>query len=924
MRKKALSFLQKIRQRLFEGPRDYKQILLWIGVSISGLVLLGVLTFGILIAVISIGLPDVRDLDQLSLAQSTTLYDRDNNVLYVRYSGENREYVPYEKISPNIINAMVAIEDKNFWTHPGINVSSLIRGFLVNVLNLEVGQGGGSTITQQYIKNAYLTPEKSYIRKLKEVILSIQLEEAFDKKKIIELYLNKIFYGNTAYGIEKAAQIYFGKHASDVDLAESIILVAIPNRPRDFDPYTEGRYSRLTKNIDENLLKSRKITKEEDLEEGEIIRGLIGKSVDVGNGRQVYLLGRTDRILNNMLAQKYITKAQKDATWNEIQHMQFKEGQENLKAPHFVFYVLDQLERKYGKEIVEQGGLKVYTTLNPDMQKVAEKVIREGAEYNAKKYNAKNAGLVAMNPQNGQIMAWVGSRNYDDKEIDGKEDIIRDPLQPGSSFKPFVYAQTFYNRFGPGSPVYDTPIVFGQGKAAKNFDGSFRGTMTIRSALGQSRNIPAIKAYYAAGEQKPIIELTQKMGIHYDELSRDPNYDYGWPLAIGSAGISPLDMATGYSVFANGGTHHDPISILRVENSKGEILEEWKDNAGEQVLDPQVAFLINNILSDTSVRLSPNLTVPGQINAAKSGTSDMKDDRGAYHPRDLWTMGYTTSLVTGVWTGNNKPKTEGPISIAADGSNVAAPIWKKFMTEALKGTPSEDFPMPTGIQQVEISTASGKLPGPDTPSDQIKKEYFASFSVPTEVDSGFKTAQIDKRNRLLATPFCPPEVVKVAYYRTITDLYPREDWVQNAQNWVKAHSVIPENAAYTDVFFTDPPTEESPLCTAEGFNQKPAITITNIQNGMSVPSGGRIPVQVQVQSSLGVGRVEFYLDGQFKYRTINPPYTAEIRLPFGEEIGKHHTITAKVFDQLDYSGEQSVDIVTIPSAGSPPSSGLPM
>lgn len=760
---------------------------------------------------------------------------------------------------------------------------------------------GGSTITQQYIKNTFLSSEKSYVRKLKELILAVQLEQAFDKKKILELYLNKIAYGNNAFGIEKAAQIYFGKTAKELDVAESAILASIPKGPSYYNPYGPHRYSLLSKQFTPEDLIFRRITGEKDLQEKEFQRGLLGKNVEIAPGAEIYIQGRSDLVLNRMEKVGYIAEEERKAALDKIQKMDFKKYHEKIAAPHFVFYVIDQLEEKYGKEIVAQGGLNVYTTIDPKMQEIAERVVKEGGEANEKNYNAKNAALVAMDPKTGQILAMAGSRYYFDEKIDGNENVALDYRQPGSSFKPFVYSQAFYNRYGPASVVYDTPIQLGAA-SPKNFDGNFRGPMTIREALGQSRNIPAIKAYYAAGEQKPIIELAQKMGIKF----LDPDVDHGWPMAIGSAEVRLFDMVSAFGVFANNGIRHEPVSIVKVTTSKGEVLEEWKEEEGQEVLDPQVAYLITSILSDTSVRLGPNLTIPDQINATKTGTSNRKIGY-TYYPHDLWAMGYTTRLVAGVWTGNNDDRKDGNISGAADGYNVAAPIWKKFMTEALKDTPSESFPVPEGIKEVAVSTASGKLPGPSTPPDQIKSDIFASFAIPTEVDDGFIQVNIDTRTNELATEFCPKELVKTMNYRKIIDMYDRDDWLASAEGWVKEHMPA-EDLKFTNVVFGTPPVAKCSLHTGENINKKPTITITSPQSGETIAAGTKLSIKIQTDAPLSAVKVEYYLDDEFKFRTVTAPFYGEIRLPFGEKSGKNHTIMARVYDGVGYTGEAVIGI----------------
>ncbi len=878
------------------------------GLLILGMLLLGILFIGVSIAFLSIGLPNVRDLDKISVAQSTTIYDREGNILYVKHGGENRQYVPYPEISPLLVNATISIEDAQYFEHPGFNAAGIVRAFMNNIFRLRGSEQGGSTITQQYIKNSFLSSEKSYIRKLKELILSIELEKAFDKKKILELYLNKIPYGNNAYGAEKAAQVYFNKHAKDIDLAESALLAAIPKAPTYFNPYGPHLYSTLSRQFTAENLLFRNIKNEGDLKENEFLRGLIGKEASFSENGKVYIQGRSDLVLKRMEKLGYITEEEMKAALDKIHTITFKEYREPIKHPHFVFHVIGQLEEKYGKEVVEQGGLSVYTTLDPKMQAAAEKIIREMAPENEKKFHTKNAALVAIDPQTGQILSMVGSRDYFDKSIDGNENVALDYRQPGSSFKPFVYAQAFYNRYGPASVVFDTETNF-KGAFPKDFDGKFRGPMTIRTALGQSRNIPAIKAYFLAGEQKPIIELAMRMGINFI----DPNLDFGWPLAIGAGEVRLMDMVSAFGVFANSGVRHKPLSVLKIQNARGDILEEWKPDEGLPVLDPQIAYLINSILSDQSVRLGKNLTIPDHVNAAKTGTSNRTVTKPngdkTYYPHDLWALGYTTNLVAGVWTGNNRDS-DGNLALNADGYNVSAPIWKAFMVEALKDTPSEDFPMPEGIKKVTVAAASGKLPGSATPSNQTRTDIFASFSVPTEIDNSYVQVEIDSFCDKLATELTPPEMRRKVTYVNQHDIAPLPEWEKGAQEWLKGRFGEVDAENNTGTIIGPPPTETCPNRSAENYAKKPVISIINPPNGALVNVASRVNVAVQINAPNGISKVEFYLDDEFKYSTVTPPYDGLIRLPRGESENTKHLITAKIFDQAGFIGSANIQVTT--------------
>ncbi|MFC1810907.1 transglycosylase domain-containing protein, partial [Patescibacteria group bacterium] len=438
-----------------------KKIAILILASFLTLFLAGVIIITILIATLSVGLPDVRDIDKLSVAQSTTIYDREGNVLYVKHGEENRKYVPFEEISQDLVDATVSIEDDEFWDHKGFDIPGLIKAGLHEVFGVGA-QRGGSTITQQYVKNAFLTSERSYTRKIKELILAVRLEQAYDKQTILELYLNKIPYGNNAYGIQKAAEIYFDKDAKDLDVAESAMLAGLPQAPSYYNPYGSNKLSELLIPVEDlekrNLTDSTKLTNGIDYK-----MGLIGKGYQYENGDGLYIPGRADIILRKMYTDGLITSDEKDEAWSKLQNLELEKHITKIDAPHFVFLVIEQLEEKYGKEVVEQGGLQVYTTIDPELQEIAEIAVEEGAANNAR-FNATNASLVSIDPDNGQIVAMVGSKDYYDEEIDGNVNIATAYRQPGSSFKPYVYAQAFYNRYSPGNIIYDVRTQFGAGK----------------------------------------------------------------------------------------------------------------------------------------------------------------------------------------------------------------------------------------------------------------------------------------------------------------------------------------------------------------------------------------------------------------------------------------------------------------------------
>ncbi|MFA6992748.1 MAG: transglycosylase domain-containing protein [Candidatus Gracilibacteria bacterium] len=481
MKDKLIEKIKKLLPKKEQGM--VRKILTWIGLIAVGLFMLGVIFFVGLVGIISITLPDVTKLENLRADQSTEIYDREGNLLYTIHGDENREYVAYDDIMPDLINATVAIEDSNFWEHKGFDIMAIGKAMVYEVFGIGTPRGG-STITQQYVKNAFLSPERSYLRKAKELILAIRIERAYDKKKIMELYLNRIPYGNNAYGAQKAAEVYFGKSAKDLTLAESAILASLPQAPSKYNPYGNNRFSHLLKQFTPEELFYRNIEEEADLDTSEYVRGLIGAWADLGNDKKIYLVGRTDLVLRQMFKLGMIDADQRQVALNDLQNMKFNEYRESIKAPHFVLYIKQVLEEQYTKDVVESGGLKVYTTIDPKLQEYAEQVATEKGDYYAKNMNANNLAILTVNVKTGQILAMVGSRDYFNEDIDGNVNVVFRPRQPGSSFKPIVYAQAFYNGYAPGNVIYDVPTRVGN-DIPQDFDGKWRGQMSIREALGQ-------------------------------------------------------------------------------------------------------------------------------------------------------------------------------------------------------------------------------------------------------------------------------------------------------------------------------------------------------------------------------------------------------------------------------------------------------
>jgi 1A family penicillin-binding protein len=614
---------------------------------------LGVLCFALGIVWIStIQLPDFNNFENRYIANSTKIYDRTGKiVLYNIHDNIKRTEIPLSEMSTYIQQATISIEDAHFYEHHGFRPTSFIRAVIANITSGGYSQGG-STIDQQVVKNALLTREKTVTRKLKEIILSIKLDRELPKDIILQIYLNESPYGGTIYGVEEASLTYFNKHAKDITLTEAAYLAALPQSPTYYSPY--------------------------------------GKHTDA-------LEKRKNLVLQRMFELGYITNDQKNTSQKET--VSFERDMSNSgKALHFVMYIREYLEQKYGDDIVQNGGLKVVTTINYDLQKQLEDIVKEGALLNEKKFNAKNAALIASDPKTGQILAMVGSRDFFDTEIPGQFNITTASRQPGSSIKPIVYAAAFALGYTPETVLFDVPTQFSTlcdayGNPLKtgtdesvcympeNYDGKFRGPISLRNALAQSLNVPAVKVLYLAG-LKNAVALAQAMGL---STITDPAR-YGLSMVLGGGEITLLELTNAYGVFADNGMYHKPQGILEVRDNDDTILEKFSSQEKE-VLPESVTSLISSVLSDQAAKVpayganSP-LSFGDRPVASKTGTTN--------DYRDVWVIGYTPSVVVGMWGGNNDNT---PIDKKVAGL-VLAPIWHKAMAVAIGTSSYEYFPDP--------------------------------------------------------------------------------------------------------------------------------------------------------------------------------------------------------------------------------------
>lgn len=687
--------------------------------DIYGLGIIFALIFLLLYVFVLHDLPLPTTLSTREIPQTTKVLDRNGKLLYNVYTEQNRTLVKLEDIPLPLRQATVAIEDREFYKHGSFDILGILRALREIVLHRQLQ--GGSTITQQLVKSALLTPERTIQRKIKEAILTFFVDKIYSKDQILEMYLNQVSYGGTAWGVEAAAEAYFGKPVKDLSLAEGALLAGLPVAPTYYSPF--GAHPELAK-------------------------------------------ARQHEVLRRMAEDGYISSTQ--AKEAENQKLTFTPLSRDIKAPHFVMYVKEQLIQKYGEREVEQGGLKVTTTLDLDIQTFAQDTVASEVA-NLKGLNVKNGAALVTRPPTGEILAMVGSKDYFAQDEDGNVNVTIALRQPGSSIKPINYAVGLSSgKITPASLFLDVSTCFqvlGQPLyCPQNYDGKFHGPVQMRFALGNSYNIPAVKMLDLNGVDQ-MIATASAMGI---TTFKDPSR-YGLSLTLGGGEVMMTDMATAFGVFANTGIKKDLVSILKVEDNKGKVLEEYKNPNlendlkkldfpdvakidGPQVLSPEVSFLISHILLDQNARSQAfgesYLPIAGHAVSVKTGTTDDK--------RDNWTIGFTPNFLVVTWVGNNdnKPMNQWLTS----GVTGAAPIWNKIMRFVLKNQPDLWPKKPEGVVGTSICQISGKLPGDS--NCQTRFEYFIDGTVPKETESLKRQILVEKGTdrevSLIQDPTQPP------------------------------------------------------------------------------------------------------------------------------------------------------------------------
>lgn len=809
-------------------------------VGFGGLFLL----FGLLfIWIMTQPIPDIDSFQSRKLSNSTTLLDRTGEViLYDIGESSDRTPVPSSEMSQNIKNAIIAIEDTEFYTHHGVRFDSTIRAVLATIqskIGLPTQTQGGSTITQQLVKNTILTSDQSVTRKLKEWFLAFRLEQGYSKDEILAMYLNEVPFGGTIYGVETAAQTYFGVHASELSITQSAYLAALPNAPSLLNPYGKNR----------NKLDERK-----------------------------------NVVLRRMYELNFITPDEYARARSEV--VEFKPKRESsAKAIHFVEYIRNILENQYGENALTSQGYTVTTTLDWDIQKKAEDIVREQALKNEQEWDAENAGAIVLNAKTAEILAMVGSRGYEDPDIDGKFNVTLAHRQPGSSFKPIVYATAFEQGFTPETKLFDVRTQFSEScepndfttstdgtcYAPENYDAQYVGPVSLRSALTQSRNVPAVKLLYLVTPNSAL-RLAKSLGLRtLGEANR-----YGLSLVLGGGEVRLLDMAGAYAAFANEGKYHQPVGILKITNKDGDVLYEHTETPGDSIISPQSARQLSSVLSDTTGHTARGYMSfgTGRVAAAKTGTTN--------NNRDAWLIGYTPQIVTAVWVGNNNNT---PMKKS---STIAGPTWHQIMASALSKYPFTPFTEPApadstlppvlrgywyGNESFIVDTISGGLATQYTPPETKKEVVMPKPGTILQFVTPGKPTQAP------TNPNNDPQYTRWQYGVN--------RWIQN-NPWVVPG--IPNKPDFTDSVHTP--------------EKQPRITIKNSAELGSVHGGTDIQIELETNSHYPITKGTVSIGGVIITEFSGAQNRITVSVP--NETHSRSTITVEVVDSVYNRASNSI------------------
>lgn len=796
-------------------------------------VILGIVAFFGLFAYYSRELPKPGEVVRRS-GFSTRIYTKNGDLLYDLYDQERRVPIKIDQVPQHLKQATIAIEDKDFYTHKGFDLLTIVR-IPYNYIFKQGRVVGGSTLTQQLVKTALLTNEKSLTRKFKEFVLSLQIERTFTKDEILEMYLNEVPYGGTAHGVGTAAEVYFGKPVSEVTVVEAAILAGLPQRPSAYSPFT-------------------------------------GKNDT--DGTPLWKV-RAKGVLRRMHEDQYLTDLAYQDALAGLETVQFSSSGVNITAPHFVFYVRDQLAEMYGEDMVETAGFKVTTSLDLDLQNQAQSIVAEEVD-KVKDVNISNGAAMVMNPKTGEIIAMVGSKDYNNDEIGGQFNVAVDGLrQPGSSIKPVTYLLMFKRGYSPASMLMDVPTTFAatdkdKPYEPKNYDGKFRGPIDIRNSLGSSLNITAVKSLGIVGVDQ-FLDQAYRMGFVTLEPTKENMQRFGLAATLGGAEVHLIDTMSAYSSFANSGTKVEPVSILKVEDKNGKVIYEHKPVQGPEVMTPEEAFLINNILSDNNARAiafgTRSLLNVNENVAVKTGTTNDQ--------RDNWAIGWSQDVIVGAWVGNND---NSPMKTVASGVSGATPIWRRIILAALEKDEYESpaWEVPKGIERIEVDAISGYPKHDEFPA---KYEYVIKSTIPTTPDPIHTKLKLCRGEnklandaRIAAGDFEEKEFIVTTEHDPVSQ-DGKNRWQDGINAWISSQ---------TDERYKVP----TEYC---GEQSEVFVRLKQPENEKKY-DGEEIEVQIESDSGDGIAKVELWVNGSLRETINNHGYTGKIKLPAGQ-----HELYAKAY-----------------------------
>ena len=772
---------------------------------------------------------------------TSRIYDRNGALIYDVYKDAKREAVAWADVPEYLKKATIAVEDKDFYKHSGFDPLTPFR-IVKNYFTM--GQlTGGSTLTQQLVKNVLLTSDKTITRKIKEFILSVQLEAKYKKDEILLMYLNEAPYGGASWGVGFASEQYFGKKVKDLTFTEAVILAGLPQRPNVYSPFSKTPTAYIE---------------------------------------------RSNHVLTRMVEDGYITAEQKNESSKELENFKFYENKTQLLSPHFVFWVKDQLIDKYGEDVIEGAGLKITTTLDLNIQNEVQKIVAEEID-KSEKLGISNGAAMVIDPTNGQVLAMVGSRDYNSTKTDGKFNVTTLALrQPGSAIKPVTYLTAIRKGYTAASMIMDTPVTFPSTSSGlkdyspQNYTGKFLGPLSLRQSLGNSINTTAVKMLARVGLSN-MLQQAFDMGLSTLEPTAANLKRFGLAVTLGGAEVKMIELTSAYGAFANGGKRYDPVGVLKVENQAGRILEEYKPVEGKQVMSPQEAFIISNILSDNSAReitfgAVNSLNISGYQVAVKTGTTNDK--------RDNWTIGWTPNLLVSVWVGNND---NSPMGKVASGVSGASPIWRRIILSTIKNRPKQDFSIPDKIISLEVDKVSGWLSHDGFASRQ---DYFIDGTQPSGPDLIHLQAKICKDKAGLATPedVANNNFNTKEYFKFVEDDPVSSDgknrWQEGIDGWIATQGD-------KDKYF--PPTN---YCRSDGM-VKVNFDTPNNQQTLS----NNFDIKISTSSLKKINEVKLWVNGVEQKTWTERPFETNLNLSDGL-----YTLKTRATDKDGASNEQEIKI----------------